>query len=206
MIIWAMSEPLPDCDFQWISANECENIDWRVQEDDQPYGYFVECDLDYPSELHHDHNDYPLAPERMIVTDEKLSTTQAELRSKYHISHNSTSKLVPNLYPKRKYICHYRLLKFYIDHGMVLVKIHRAIRFRQSRWMESYISTNTRLRALSNDPVEINLRKNMNNSVYGKTCENVLKRSDIRLVNDEKKCEKLIHKPHCFAFIFTINL
>ena len=204
---WAMSEPLPYDDFQWLSAHECEEIDWRQQLDDQEYGYFVECDFDYPRELHDAHNDYPLAPERLTVEDRLLSTAQLGLREKYTISHSATAKLIPNFFEKTQQLVHYRNLRYYLEHGLLLTKVHKAIRFKQSRWLQPYIQINTDLRAKSKDPVEVKLRKDMNNSIYGKTCENLTKRSDIRLVNSRKVCEKLINKPQCRRFqVFTGDL
>ena len=204
---WAMSESLPYDDFQWLSAEECQAIDWRVQTEDQEYGYFVECDLVYPDELHDAHNDYPLAPERIVVEDHLLSERQFGLREQYTISHIASAKLVPNFFKKEKQLVHYRNLRFYLEHGMELTAVYKAIRFRQSRWLQPYIQVNTELRAKSKDPVEVKLRKDMNNSIYGKTCENLTKRTDIKLVNSKKVCQKLINKPHCRRFqVFTGEL
>ena len=197
---WAMSEPLPVSDFTWISADECETIDWRVQDDEQEYGYFVECDFTYPDELHDLHNDYPLAPERLIIEEGLLSDEQRDILESYTRTHTATPKLIPNFFDKTNQLVHYRNLKFYLEHGLILTKVHKAIRFKQSRWLKPYVQTNTELRAKSNDPVEVKLRKDMNNSIYGKTCENLTKRTDIRLVSSKKMCEKLIHKPHCLRF------
>ena len=132
---------------------------------------------------------------------ELLSGTQAEVRTHYRIpraSHNT--KLVPNLFNKRKYLVHYLNLKFYLEHGMKLVKIHRVLRFEQSRWLAAYIQKNSDLRALAMNDFEKEFFKLMNNSIYGKTCENQKKRTDIKLVTDEKKCKKLVEKPHCLNF------
>jgi hypothetical protein len=197
---WAMSEPLPYDYFVWMSANECEEIAWCTQEVDQQYGYFVECDLHYPEHLHDEHNDYPLTVERIVVEEHMLSDEQRELREQYAISHTSTAKLVPNFFDKSKQLVHYRNLRFYLEHGILLTKVHRAIRFKQVRWLQPYIRTNTELRAKSKDPIEISVRKNANNSIYGKTCENLTNRTDIRLVNSRAKCQTLINKPHCLRF------
>lgn len=196
----AMSEPMPYDDFSWLSEDDCANINWLTQHDDQDYGYFVECDLHYPDDLHDKHNDYPLAPERIVVEEHLLSELQCDIREQYAISHASTPKLVPNFFDKTKMLLHYRNLRFYLEQGLQLTKVHRAIRFRQSRWLQPYIQVNTELRAKSTDPVQVKFRKDMNNTVYGKTCENLTKRTDVRLVTSEQKCQKLIQKPHCLRF------
>jgi len=204
---WAMSEPLPCGEFVWMTPEECEQVDWRTLEDDSEYGYFIECDFHYPDALHDEHNDYPLAPERIVVEEHLLSERQLGIREQYAISHTSTAKLVPNFFDKTKQLVHYRNLRFYLENGLQLTKVYRAIRFKQSRWLQPYVQTNTELRAKSEDPVEIRLRKDMNNSIYGKTCENLTKRSDIKLVNSRERCQKLMNKPHCRRFkIFAPNL
>jgi hypothetical protein len=197
---YAMSQPLPCDEFTWMSEDECKLIDWTEQTEDQQYGYFVQCDLHYPDELHKYHDDYPLAPERIVVEDHFLSGEQENLREQYAISHTATAKLIPNFFDKTKMLLHYRNFQFYLNNGMQVTKIHRAMRFKQAKWLEPYIRTNTELRALSKDPVETKLRKDMNNIIYGKTCENLTKRTDIKLVNTQKECDKLISKPHCLRF------
>ena len=57
------------------------------------------------------------------------------------------------------------------------------------------------------DETQRSFFKLMNNAPYGKTIENVGKRTDIRLLNDGTKAYRLIEKPHCIDFkIFTQNL
>ena len=165
--------------------------------------------MDYPDHLHDSHSDYPLAPERLIVETDMLSAKQHEQQEAYNTKARSTkfAKLVPNLFAKHNYACHYANLRFYLEHGLILKKIHRVLRFHQSRWLAPYIAKNSELRARARNDFEKEFYKLMNNAVYGKTCENVLKRQDIRLVTDSVKTKKLIDKPHCLGFkIFTENI
>ncbi|VDI26359.1 Hypothetical predicted protein, partial [Mytilus galloprovincialis] len=76
--------------------------------------------------------------------------------------------------------------------GMILKKVHRIIRFEQSPCNKPYIDLNTELRALATGDAEKDFYKLMNNSVFGKTIENIRKRVDIRLVN----ILKLMSKPN----------
>ena len=198
---WAMSQSMPCGDFNWVDEQEFSQIDWTQQQPHQPFGYFVECDLDYPQSIHNRHNDYPLAPERFHLDYKILSETQVSLRRNYAMPHSSgTVKLVPNLLPKEKYMVHYLNLKFYLQHGMVLTKVHRVIKFRQSQWLAPYIQKNQDLRAAAANEFEKDFFKLMNNAVYGKTCENVKKRTDIKLLTNAIKARTLVDKPHCIGF------
>ena len=109
---------------------------------------------------------------------------------------NGVEKLVPNLYYKRKYVIHIKALKQAIDHGLVLEKIQRAIEFKQSAWMREYIDFNTRLRTAAKNDFEKDFYKLMNNSVFGKTMENIRKHRNIKLVNNEEEYLKNVMKPN----------
>ena len=61
---------------------------------------------------------------------------------------------------------------------------------------------NTELRKLANNDFEKDLFKLMNNSVFGKTMENIRKHRDIKLVTMDKKRSKLVSEPN----YQTINL
>ena len=79
---------------------------------------------------------------------------------------------------------------------MILKKVHRGLKFYQSPWMEPYIRTNTDLRKEAKNAVEKDFFKLMNNSVFGKTIENIRKRQNVILVDDRKKALKLTSKPN----------
>ena len=203
-----MSQPMPLGDFNWMEEEQFNAIDWTQQVKDQPTGYFIECDLEYPDAIHNRHNDYPLAPEKFAIDFKYLSETQVALRRNYAMAQSSPCvKLVPTLLSKKKYVVHYLNLKFYLQHGMVLKKVHRVIGFRQGQWLAPYIQKNQDLRAAAHNEFEKDFFKLMNNAVYGKTCENLKKRTDIKLLTDEHKAKKLVEKPHCLGFkIFGENL
>ena len=205
---WAMSQPMPEGDFCWVHEDEWQTIEWMALTEEQQFGYFVECDMDYPAALHDLHNDYPLAPERMAIESSMLSESQVAVRRNYSMSHSSGScKLVPNLLGKQKYCVHYLNLQFYLKHGMQITKIHRVLKFRQSRWLQPYIQQNQQLRANAKNEFEKDFFKLMNNSVYGKTCENLKKRTDIKLVTSKREAKPLTEKPHCMGYrIFLEDL
>ena len=104
---------------------------------------------------------------------------------------------MPNLRDKTRYVLHYRNLQLYLQLGMRLKKIHRALRFNQSPWMESHIHKNTELRKQARSTLEQDLYKLKNNSVFGKTMENLRKRVDVKLVRPTEagKLRKMVAKP-----------
>ena len=115
---------------------------------------------------------------------------------------NKCKKLVCNLFNKKKYVAHINTLKQALNHGLKLKKIHRVIEFNQEAWLKPYIDMNTELRKLSRNDFEKDLFKLMNNSVFGKTMENIRKHRDIKLVTTDKKRSKLVSEPN----YHTINL
>ena len=205
---WAMSQPLPTGGFQWV--DDCDRLMETIIEHhaDSREGYILEVDLEYPGELHKAHNAYPLAPERMVVKKEGMSEYQHELLD-VGVASSEVEKLVPNLYNKNRYVLHYRNLQLYLSLGMRLTKVHRALRFQQSRWMEPYIRLNTELRKKATSGFEKDLFKLMNNSVFGKTMENLRKRVDVKLVRagEDDRLRRLIASPsYARANIFDNDL
>ena len=170
---WAMSQPLPTGGFRWVDVSPNE-VNELVSHKDR--GYLLEVDVAYPRELHDYHNDLPFTCGRMKI--------------------NGFEKLVPNLCYKKRYVIHIRALKQVLDHGLVLEKIHRVIEFKQSAWMKEYIDFNTKLRTAAKNDFEKDFYKLMNNSVFGKTMENIRKHRNIKLVNNEEEYLRAVMRPN----------
>ena len=115
---------------------------------------------------------------------------------------NKCKKLVCNLYNKKKYVAHINTLKQALNHELKFKKIHRVIEFNQEAWLKPYIDMNTELRKLVKNDFEKDLFKLMNNSVFGKTMENIRNHRDIKLVTTDRKRSKLVSEPN----YHTINL
>ena len=192
---WTMSEYLPDGEFEWLE--NVDGFDVNSINEKSEIGYFLEVDLEYPDELHELHNDYPLAPKNLTVTNDILLKYCTRIADEYEIKVGDVKKLIPNLSNKTKYVLHYRNLQLYFSLGMKLTKIHRVVKFKQSDWMKKYIDFNTDKRKNATNDFEKDFFKLMINSVYGKTMENLRKRINVRLVNNAKDFLKYTSKPIC---------
>ena len=171
--------------------------------------YIFEVDLDYPANIHERDDDYPLAPELMQVTTKMMSEKQIQLRKRYYGDaepHNK--KLMCTLLPKKKYVVFSETLKYYLERGMKVTKLHRGIRFETKAMLEPYIALNTSERdKAGKDECRRAFFKIMNNALFGKTIESVEKRVDIKLLHDMDKARRLAEKPHCINFrLFNENL
>ena len=204
---WAMSQYLPTGGFNWLNEEELNNIDLGKYEEKSNEGLILEVDLEYPKELHDLHNDYPVAPERIMVNEEMLSKYCKEIANKYKINVGLVNKLIPTLRNKVEYVLHYRNLQLYMDLGLKVTKVHRALRFNQSSWLKQYIDFNTEKRKNANTSFEKDFFKLINNSVFGKTMENLRKRVDVRLVTNKDQLVKWTSKPtYVSSKIFHENL
>ena len=174
----AMSMKLPTHGFKWLTGGEMEKLfNNRVIQVWEKTPCILEVDLEYPENLHDLHNDYPFCPEKVECK-------------------NKVEKLIPNLRDKIKYVIHYKNLIQCLKAGIKLTKIHRGIKFIESEWMKPYIEKNTNLRTKAKNNFEKDFYKLMNNSVFGKTMENIRNRVDVKLVNTEEKLRKLVAKPN----------
>ena len=91
---------------------------------------------------------------------------------------------------------HIQSLKQALNHGLKLKKIHRIIEFNQEAWLKPYIDMNTELRKVAKNDFKKDFFKLMNNSIFGKTMENIRKHRDITLVTTDKKRRKLVSEPN----------
>ena len=109
---------------------------------------------------------------------------------------NKVEKLVPNLRDKKNYVIHIRALDQALRHGLVLERIHRAIEFNQTDWMKPYIDFNAKLRTAATNDFKKDFFKLMNNSVFGKTMENIRKHRNIKPVTNKDKYLRTVIKPN----------
>ena len=183
-----MSMKLPTHGFKWLTGGEMEKI-YENRHNLNKIPCILEVDIEYPENLHDLHNDYPLCPEKVKCK-------------------NGVEKLIPNLRNKKKYVLHYKNLIQCLDMGLKVTHIHRGIKFVESEWMKPYIEKNTNLRAKAKNNFEKDFFKLMNNSVFGKTMENIRNRVDVKLVNTKEKLRKLVAKPNLKSppKIFSENL
>lgn len=141
----------------------------------------LRVDLGYPKELHHLHNDYPLAVESVTV--------------------DGVKKLIPNLHDKERYVVHYELLQLYLRNGMVLKKIHEGVGYVEKAFMKKFIDINVGARKRAKNDFEKDIFKLGSNSVFGKTMENARNRVDVEILNDNdagdrERLLKRIAKPN----------
>lgn len=196
---WAMMQHLPVSDFAWVDSKTFDTFDVTKVPDDSDVGYILEVDIEYPEIIHDLHSDLPLCPEKILPPTDCHNTKSS-----------APKKLISTLYDKKNYVIHYRNLKQCLKHKLQLRKIHRILSFKQAPWMKPYIVINSEKRMSASNDFEKNFFKLMNNSVFGKTMQNVRKMVDIKLVKSwggKYGAAALIAKPNFKrSVIFNENL
>ena len=168
---WALRKYLPTGNFKWITDKEISKIDLGKYKADGKKGLILEVDLEYLQELHDIHNDYPVTPEKVKVSNNMLSAYCKKIAERYNISIGLVSKLILTLRDKKEYVLHYHNLLLYLYLSLKIKKVHRVLKFEQSPWLKQYIDFNTEKRKHAKNSFKKDFFKLMNNSVFGKTME-----------------------------------
>ena len=165
---WEISQKFPVNDFKWVKQEELSNFNEdfiKNYDENGNIGYFFKVDIDYARELFNLHKDLPFLPESKKI--------------------NKVEKLICDTEDNKKHVIHIRALKQALINGLKLKKVDRIIQFKQKAWLKIYIDMNTELRKNAKNEFEKNFFKVMNNSVFGKTVENVRNHRDIKLVTEK---------------------
>ena len=208
----SMSQPLPYDEIKFDNDIKLEDI--LNTPDDSDIGYFIEVDLTYPDNIKQKTKNFPFAPTNKQINPDNFNDYMKEIKPDNYIQ---TKKLICDWSDKKNYLVHYRMLKFYVRHGMIVDKIHNVISFKQSRWLEKYINFNTQKRNQAKNNFEKDFYKLLNNAFYGKTMENVRNRLKIKFIKKDnyreilKQQSKLtfngVHKSYenCDSYTFKQN-
>ena len=199
---YAMMQKLPYKDFEFITTTTLDPRTDFVRgkpsgfldvilntPDDSDHGYYIVCDIDYTNECKERTERLALMPNKRKINDNELGYRQRE-KSKAR-----SEKLFLDQNNKTEYIVHYRMLKFYVKMGVKVTKKHRVIKFKQDYICIDYIQNNTNKRATAKTEAEKDVRKLMNNSLYGRMCMNPLHFFQSKFLHDEEKIMKSVSKP-----------
>ena len=181
--------------------------------DDSDIGYFFEVDLRHPDIIKEKTKIFPFAPENQIIHKDKCNDYMKKIKPK---SFTKAKKLIFDWTDNKNYFIHYRMLKFFVRHGMIVDKFHEKISFEQSKWLEKCINLNTQKRKKAKTDFEKDFFNLLNNAFYGKTMENVRNRLRIEFIekDDYKKIKQQvkltfngIHKSfeNCDSYTFKQN-
>ena len=155
---WAMSQTLTINDFKWVEKSKLSRFNEKFitnYNESSDIGYFLKVDADYPKELFNLHNALPFLPKWKKA--------------------NKCERLICSIEDKEKHVVHIRALKQVLNHGLILKKVHRVLKFNQRAWLKPYIDMNNKKRKETKNIFEKDLFKLMNNSVFGKIMENLRK-------------------------------
>ena len=196
----AMSMKLPIGNFRWLDEEEIAKFDVSAVDPDGEHCYILQVDLMYPSAIHDAHNDYPLAVEHKKIEEKDLSPYNKQFLSIHKEKFKSSKKLCPDLRDKYNYVCSIKNLQFFISQGLVLEKIHKVLVADQTNFLKPYIEFNSAKRLQATSKFESDFFKLCNNAIYGKTIEDLRKRSRVDIVKDPKKAKKLTSRPQFKGF------
>ena len=137
----SLSEPLPYDEIKFDNNVKLEDI--LNTPNDSDIGYFIEVDIKYSDNIKEKTKHLPFAPVNKKINPDVFSDYKKKIKP---VTYTQTMKLICDWSEKKNYLVHYRMLKFYIRLGMIVDKVYSVVSFKQSKWLERYISFNTQKR------------------------------------------------------------
>ena len=192
--------------FSWYtpSPEEVENptdylMNKFVQMKVSKRGFCACVDLHYPDDLKQRTDQFPFAPDHMIINDQYFDedgNLYPFLQRWSDENEGAVVKpfkgLVATLYDKERYCVHWKLLKWYMKHGLQVTKIHNLVFFNEEKYLKPYVSHNIALRNERTDELGKMVYKLMGNSIYGKTFENPFNHYKYVIVRNKTELDGLI--------------
>ena len=164
---WAMCKKLPYSEFNFVDPSYFdEDFIKNYDEDENDHDFVFEVDIEYPEEVALKHEDVAFLAERRKI--------------------NGVEKLVTTLEDKKRYVVHVLALKQALNPGLKLKKVHRVLKFKQKAWLKPYIKMNSKHRVNAKKNFEKDFFNLMNNSVFGKTMENVRNHRNTKQLQHKK--------------------
>ena len=181
----SMSQMLPVRGFKWIPKEELMR---GVFKDNATYEVWIRT----PQHLHDEWDEYPIC-EKMMIEDRHLNDTHKRLLHKNTFT--PCVKLCGTLSDKDHYVINGKLLNYFLGKGHEVVKVYRGIEYEEEAWLKPYIEFNNAKRSQTTVEFERDIYKKKNNSVFGKTMEDVRKYQNFHLVKTEKLFKKYTERP-----------
>lgn len=196
--------------FNWEDKDICKRKLFELFEilESESKGMCFSVDMIIPDSVKYLTDMYPFAPEhRKIFSEyyEDMETkTLTPFLQKWSLANNNEKMgefdgLVCTLYNKQNYNVHWRLLKFYLEHGVEIEKVHFAIEFDEGDYLAGYIRKNIEIRNTRKDELGKTLYKLLGNSIYGKTFESPFKRNTFEIIKDPVKLQGMLEEGNIAA-------
>ena len=157
---WINSQNLPTGDFREVKVTRSFLKTILKTPDNAEHGFLIEYDLKYLSSIHAKTKYLPFLPDKKTIKVEIFSPYMMKNKTG---NQKPTAKMIMDQKNKRKYFSHYRELKVYIRHGIIILRKLTAYKFEQSPWLAKYIEYNTEQRSKAKTGSEKHFHKLMSN-------------------------------------------
>lgn len=176
-------------DFKWLTETEINNFDF-LNPPEVGYGYIFSLDFRYPDEIKSDTSQMPLSFERMTVENEHLSDWQKEYSSNHASTFISSQRILLTQYDKKNMVHYHKLISFFVRHGLVITKVHKAFCFKEKAIFKNYVRRNSEKRKTAPSQLMEAFYKFMNNVLTGRLLISNLNYKDLRYCFTEMQARK----------------
>lgn len=202
----SMQEYLPHSEFEFLEEDDLHDFDIMNFDENTGTGMILVVDLRYPTWLHDETKSFPLGASKSTINLDQLSDYQKRLHSEFvkvPLDEHSNRKVLLTLHDKKKLCLYYKVLRFYVSMGLEVTKYHCGIRFKEKRWLASYMHKLANLRMKATTEFESKIYKQMICSTSGKML-NIRRNLEIRLCSSRVMAMKLMASPR-FIDVNIVN-
>lgn len=193
---YVLTEKLPTGNMYELTQEEVKNFDYINVDVDGDYAYALLIDYYIPDDVKRYTDEFPLSIHKFSPKEDDISDFTKEILKNAGMKRGKTERLVASHLPMEKYLITIKLLKLFVEIGMVVTKVHRIFRFDQSAIFKDFILKNIHLRTNSVSTAGKSFFKLLSNSLFGRLLMNVRKFMGMnKMITTKKQFEKYINSP-----------
>lgn len=191
-------------EYEWVE--DLSTIDIDNYDETSDFGYIISADLEYPRDLALKSINLPLLPYRRSVNLSELSAKEKKAWAELHGAGNTRgmeSRIILDVNDKPNYTCEIATLKYYKSRGIIIRKLNKAIKYKQTNWLGEFYELVSMLRQqakMTRDDIGYMFLKNIQNRIFGYLMLSSQNYLDVHIASTSDEAIKFLSKHNFMSY------